>query len=391
MRSSKAVLLSALAVLCTLPLSAQSTNASISGGVFDSSNSSIAGAAVTLTDQQRGTTTGVQTEQDGRFVFPIVQPGLYTVSIKHAGFKVYERRDINVSANDRLALGNVTLDIGSVGDVVQVSAQAIALQTESGERSDTIIGEQIQNIAVNGRSYLALTNLLPGVVNTNSYTTPGHAGVAGIFANGTRGNMNQLTVNGVSNVDTGNNGDQLATFSLDAVQEFKMLTGSYQAEYGRSAGAQISVVTKSGTRDFHGSGYWYHRHEGLNANNWKNNRDGLQRAKFRNNNQGYTIGGPVFIPKLFNTGKEKLFFFWSQEYQRILKPQSRRDLTLPTDLERAGDFSKTVDNNGNPFPYIRDASTGLPCSASNISGCFQSGGVVGRIPRAGCMDPGSQS
>src|SRR5260370_41727340 len=101
--------------------------------------------------------------------------------------------------------------------------------------------------------------------------------------------------------------------SLDCVQEFRILTANYQAEFGRSSGAQISVVTKSGTSQFHGSGYLFHRNEGLNANNWKNNRDGLQRQKFRFNDAGYTIGGPVFIPKVPKRSQDQLFFFWCHE------------------------------------------------------------------------------
>src|SRR5262249_35921874 len=154
---------------------------------------------------------------------------------------------------------------------------------------------------------------------------------------------------------------------------------NYQAEYGRSSGAQISVVTKSGTSAFHGSGYLFHRHEGLNANNWKNNRDGLQRNLYRYNDPGYTIGGPAYIPGLFNRNKDKLFFVWSQEFQRQLRPQGRRDITVPTDLERRGDFSQSVDKDGNAFPYIRDPLSGLPCSASDQRGCFADGGVLGRI------------
>src|SRR5262249_37271524 len=158
--------------------------------------------------------------------------------------------------------------------------------------------------------------------------TAGHGGLSSISTNGGRTNQNNLTLNGIGNVDTGNNGDQLATISLDAVQEFKILTSNYQADYGHSSGSQISAVTNSGTRDFHGSGYLFHRHEGLNANNWKNNRDGLQRNLYRFNDVGYTIGGPIYLPGKFNRNKDKLFFFWSQEYQRQLKPQGRRDVTM---------------------------------------------------------------
>src|SRR5260221_9978249 len=184
--------------------------------------------------------------------------------------------------------------MGSWNRPVKVHADALQLQTESGERSETMNTRVLQNIAINGRSYLPLVALIPGVTTAPNLQTAGHAGIGNISANGGRANQNNLTLDGVGDVDTGNNGDQLATISLDSVQEFRVLTSNYQAEYGRSSGAQISVVTKSGSSEFHGSGYLFHRHEGLNANNWKNNRDGLPRNLFRFNDPGYTIGGPGY-------------------------------------------------------------------------------------------------
>ncbi|MDE3165235.1 MAG: hypothetical protein KGN36_05465, partial [Acidobacteriota bacterium] len=192
-----------------------------------------------------------------------------------------------------------------------------------------------------------------------------------IAANGTRQNSNQLMINGISDTDTGSNGSQNVTLSLDSVQEFKILTGVYQAEYGRAMGAQISVVTKSGTSDLHGSGYWFHRNEGMNADNWKNNRDGLPRNLFRFNDQGWTVGGPVYIPKVLPR-RDKLFFFWSEEFQRQLQPQSARYVTVPTDLERAGDFSKSVDQNGNAVT-IRDPNTQTPLPGNVIPANLQYG------------------
>jgi len=148
----------------------------------------------------------------------------------------------------------------------------------------------MENIAVNSRSYLDLVKLVPGVVSTVNLQTAGPGGLGSISANGTRTNSNQLTINGISNVDTGSNGGANVTISLDSVQEFKILTGVYQAEYGRSMGAQISVATKSGTSQYHGSGYWFHRHDSLNANNWLSNRNGLPRQLFRFNDVGATFG-----------------------------------------------------------------------------------------------------
>ena len=157
-------------------------------------------------------------------------------------------------------------------------------------------------------------------------------------SNGGRANSNQLTINGISNVDTGSNGSVNATVSLDSVQEFKILTGVYQAEYGRSSGAQISVVTKSGSSDLHGSGYWFHRNDSLNANNWKNTRDGLPRNLFRFNDQGFTLGGPGYIPKVYH-GRNRTFFFFNYTGFRQAPGGNPSTVTVPTAKERSGDFS----------------------------------------------------
>jgi hypothetical protein len=269
-----------------------------------------------------------------------------------------ERAGVVLNANDKLALGEVTMEVGAVTEQIEVSASAITLQTESAERSAALISKQMENIAVNSRSYLDLVKLVPGVVSTVNLQTAGPGGLSSMSVNGTRVNSNQLTINGISNVDTGSNGSVNVTLSLDSVQEFKILTGVYQAEYGRAMGAQISVVTKSGSSDLHGSAYWFHRHDDLNANNWFNNRNGLPRNLFRFNDLGYTVGGPVYIPKILKS-RQKLFFFWSEEFQRQLRPEAFRQITVPTALERTGDFSKSVDNNGNSFA-IRDWTTNAP-------------------------------
>jgi hypothetical protein len=381
-------LIALISLSLAVPVLSQTSSGSIAGGVRDSQDLAVSNATVTITELQRKTSLVAKTDAEGRFVFPQLLPGMYNISVEAPGFKKVERKDIALVANDKITVGTITLEVGSTTETVEVSAQVLELKTESSERSDAIVGKQLTDLAVNSRSYLQLAGLATGVVSTANLTTGGHGGLANISANGQRFDHNQLTLNGIGNVDTGNNGDQLATISLDAVQEYKILTSSYQAEYGRSAGAQISVVTKSGTSSFHGSGYLYHRHEGLNANNWKNNRDGLPRQLFRFNDPGYTIGGPIYIPNHFNRNRNKLFFFWSQEFQEQLKPQGRRDATFPTLLERQGDFSKSADKNGNPFPYIRDPLDGRACNAGNTAGCFQDGGVLGRIPANRLYSPG---
>lgn len=359
---------------------AQTTSGSISGSVADRAGAVIPGASVTVTEDSRKFSLTAISDETGRFVFAQVPPGTYTISIEIPGFKRFEQKNVVLSANDRLALGVVNIDVGQLTESIEVTTEAAILKTESAERSDTLVARQIENIGVNGRSPLALMALVPGVVATGDFRTGGPQGLGNISANGSRANQNQFTINGISNVDTGSGGTVNVTISQDSVQEFKVLAGVYQAEYGRSAGTQITVVTKSGTSEFHGSGYWFHRHDSLNANTWLNNRQGLPRGLQRFNDVGYTIGGPI--------KKDKLFFFFSQEYQRQLRPQAVRRRTVPTELERNGDFSQSVDSSGRPFPYIKDPLSTQPCSSSNTAGCFKDGGVLGRIPTDRLYGPG---
>src|SRR5947209_6512717 len=336
------------ALVLAIPGNAQTTSGSIAGSVVDAQHAAVPNANGSAMEQEQKVRYAAKTDDAGRFVFAQVPPGTYTLSIEAAGFKKYDRPGIKLNANDKLALGDLVMEVGTVTETIEVSASAVTLKTESAERSDALVAKQMENIAVNGRSYLDLVKLVPGVVSTVNLATAGPGGLGSISANGTRTNSNQLTINGISNVDTGSNGGANVTMSLDSIQEFKILTGVYQAEFGRSMGAQISVLTKSGTSQFHGSGYWFHRHDGLNANNWLSNRNNLPRQLFRFNDLGATIGGPVYIPKVMKN-RQKLFFFWSEEFQRQLRPQGSRPLTVPTALERKGDFSQSVDNNGNPF------------------------------------------
>ena len=272
---------------------AQTITGSMSGRVIDQQGAAVPNATVTATEPTRKTTNTAKTNGQGEFQFAGLNPGSYTIAVEAAGFKKLDRKNTALDANDKLSLGDLTLQVGAVTESIEVSASAATLQTESVDRSATITGKQVENIQVNGRNPLDMAKLIPGVVSTANVSAGGVGGLSGLQVNGNRGTSNQLTINGVSDIDTGANGSQNVTVSQDSMAEFKILTGTYQAEYGRNAGAQISLVTKSGTDQFHGSGYWYHRHDDLNANTYINNVRGLNKPLFRYNDPGYTIGGPV--------------------------------------------------------------------------------------------------
>jgi hypothetical protein len=398
-----------LALALTSVAAAQTTSGTIAGTITDPNQAAISSATVKITEESKIFTLSATTDAQGRFVFPQVPPGTYKMLIEAGGFKKLERTGIVLVANDKLTLGDLVLQVGGASETVTVTAEATLVQAESGERSYAVQGEVVRNIAVNGRNFAALAAISQGLVPINAPSGDSRVDdITQISANGLRTSANNLQIDGVATVDTGNNG-QLVQVTLDAIAEFKVLTSNYQAEYGRSAGAQISAVTRSGTKDFHGSFYAFRRHDGMNANTWINNhtpsadsagnpRTFTPKPKLDQRDIGYTIGGPVWIPKVFNKSKDKLFFFFSQEYQhRLTPPAGPNRVTVPTALERMGDFSQSVDASGKPFPYIADPEAkkrGLPCTAptstapAQTSGCFQDGGVLGRIPVGTLYQPG---
>jgi len=332
----------------------------------------IQSATVTVTDSSKNFSAVTKTGMEGNFLSAGLAPGNYSVSVEAPGFKKFSQTGIPLDANDKLDVGSLRLEVGAVTESIEVTSQAALLKTESVELSGTITGRQIENIEVNGRNPLDMAKLIPGVVSTANFSVGGIGGLNGLNVNGERASQNNLTINGIGAVDTGNNGQQTAVLSIDSVSEFKILTGVYQAEYGRSIGAQISLVTKTGTEQFHGSGYWYHRHDSLNANSFLNNarpsfgQAFVPRTLYRYNDPGYTVGGPIYIPKVFDRTRHKAFFFWSQEFQRQLSPTGPRNATVPTALERTGDFSQSVDNNNKPLTSILDPLSRLPIPNKQI-------------------------
>jgi hypothetical protein len=360
---SRTTIVSACLLLGVFAAHGQNITGSMTGRVVDEQRSAVASALVTVNDPKKNITVSQKTNNNGDFTIAGLVPGNYVIAVEAPGFKKLSRPGIALDANDKLAIDDLVLEIGAVTESIEVSAAAALLQTESVERSATITSKQIENIEVNGRNPLDMAKLVPGVTFTTgmNYAVANSGTGANTFSvNGARPSQNQLSLNGIGNVDTGNNGGMNVSVSLDSIAEFKILTGSYQAEFGRSVGAQISLVTKSGSEDFHGAGYWYHRHDSLNANTFINNVRGLSKPLFRYNDPGYYLGGPIFIPKVFERARHRAFFFFSQEFQRQLVPNTPRNQIVPTALERKGDFSQSVNNNAQKLTFINDPTTGKP-------------------------------
>ncbi|HYE74751.1 MAG TPA: carboxypeptidase regulatory-like domain-containing protein, partial [Blastocatellia bacterium] len=382
-----------LLALILVPMSyGQSTSGSITGTVKDAAGAPVADATVTITHAATNISRQVMTNSNGTFSAPQLPPGTYVVTVEKNGFKKFEKTDIVLNATDIVNAGDFVLAVGALSDTVTVTADSarIEIQSESGERSGLVTGKQLSDLALNGRSYHDFLKTIPGVItgNNNSGQVSSSTGSLGAFAvNGTRPNQKELAVDGSSNIDTGNNTDTHASLNPDAIAEVKVLTSNFQAEYGRAGGAFISVVSKSGSNEFHGGGRYFYRHEALNANNYFRNAQQLEAARnngrsarnlYRYNSAGYEIGGPVWLPKIGLT-KNKLFFYWNQEYYQQLAPEGARNIRVPTPAERTGDFSATTDGNGNKI-FIKDPLLSGACNANDQTACFRDNGVLNKIP-----------
>ncbi|HEY8551152.1 MAG TPA: TonB-dependent receptor [Vicinamibacterales bacterium] len=345
-------------------VSAQGLTGQISGSVLDSSHSVLPGATVTVQNVNTQVKREVVTDANGLFVVTDLLAGTYQVQVTLAGFKTYQQTNIVLSANERLALRPIVLEVGELQETVAVVAEAARVQTQSGERSGVITQDQLEDISLKGRDYMGMLKLMPGVVDTQNREAPGWNNINGLSINGGRNNTINLTYDGVTNLDTGSNTGPFLAPGLDSIAEIKVLTANYQAEYGRSSGGTINVITKSGTSQFRGGGFYQKRDDALNANEWQNNRLGRPKPPYKFDYTGYHIGGPITFPN-FNTDRSKLFFFWNQEFLPRTNPGNLERRRVPTALERQGDFSQSFGTNGQLL-IVRDPLTGQPFPGNRI-------------------------
>lgn len=337
--------------------SGQTITGSLTGTVHDSGGLAIAGAEVSIRHTATGVLRQTRTNELGDFFFGSVTPGTYTLAVTQQGFKRLEKTNIVVSSLETVSLGILSLEVGQVTESVTVSAAVAQVQTASAERSGTITSSQVDNVLIRGRNVMSLLQLLPGVVDSGQPESISRDW--NINVNGNRRNTSSVSLDGMALNAIGNNFNATVSVSQDAVAEVKILLSNYQAEFGRMSGANIQIVTKSGTKDFRGLASYFKRHEQFNANNFFNNMLGQPRPRYRYNTWNYNVGGPVTIPGVFNRNREKLFFFWSQEFWPIRVNRPIAQLTVPTALERQGNFSQSIDLN-NRLIVVRDPVTRNP-------------------------------
>lgn len=324
---------------------AQESTGSISGTVTDPSGASVPNVAITVSNVQTGVGRKETSNSSGNFVVTSLAVGNYNLTAEAPGFKKFEATQIRVDVNDRLAIP-VHLEIGGLVDTVTVNESGAQLQTQSAELSDLIGAKQTQALPLNGRVFSQLVMLVPGVVSENG-TIGNGVGLSSdttVSINGSQSNSNLWLLDGQNNMDVGSNAQNVVTPPLDALEEFKVLRSNYSAEFGGGTGGVINVVTKQGTRDFHGTVYEYFRNDALDANDFFLNQQGQPRNELRFNNFGYTLGGPFWIPGLYNKDKQKDFFFASYEGRRNVTGNTAQD-NVPDAAERAGNLTELGEPN----------------------------------------------
>src|SRR5260370_673756 len=320
----------------------QTETATVSGMVTDRTAAAVSGAEVRSQSVECGTVTSTTTNNAGIYVFPSVQPGQYQISIQKQGFKQVDLLGLIVNVQDHIEQ-NFRLEVGSVAESVTVEAGASMVNTMDASGSTVVDQTYVANMPLNGRSFQDLILLTPGVVTNSPQTSPfssASVGVSGEFSvNGQRTESNYYTVDGVSaNVGalasapnfpatsgslpvSTTLGTTQGLVSIDSLQEFRVQSSTYSAEYGRSPGGQFNFVTRSGANQWHGTAFDYLRNDVFDANDWFNGYFNQPKPPLRQNDFGGTLGGPVVLPKLYN-GRDKTFFFFSYEGLRLLQPQA---------------------------------------------------------------------
>ncbi len=348
-----AISFAALLVL-TPTASAQKTSGTITGTVTDPSGAVVPGATVSVVNERTGAAREAATNEEGSFSFPELEAGTYRISINKGGFKKLALKNVELHVADVTTL-NLKMEVGTAAETVMVEASPITVNTSTGDVSNIITGEQVRELPMNGRNFVQLTTLVPGAAVGESFDNKNKGLFAGvdISFSGAPSVNNQWTVDGAGNNDIGSQRTILVYPSIDGIEEFKIQRNSYGPEFGGAGGAQINVVTKGGSNQYHGDFYYFGRNDALNAKNYflqsgctAPGDTSCKKQMLRRNDFGYTVGGPI--------KKDKVYFFWSEEWNRERRGRVHHHC-VPTQAERNGDFSNPVCG-----PAPTDPATGMP-------------------------------
>ena len=330
----------------------------IAGTVSDKSGAAIAGAKVVIATVSGNLSRDTETNADGAYTVAGLPGGTYNLTVTAAGFQKFlaQRVVLDVAQKSRV---DVQLQVGVITQEIIVNGEDVAqVDTQSAEIGTTITGKQVDKLELNGRNFTQLVTLATGVVSQTGQDE-GTVGVNGNVAysiNGGRTEYNNWEIDGGDNMDNGSNTTLNVYPNLEAIAEFKVLTSNYGAQYGRNGSGTVEVETKSGTHDFHGSAFEYLRNDFFNANSWQDNGTGIARPEYKKHDFGYTVGGPLYIPHVYNNDKKKTFFFWSQEWRKEKVPGAPINQNVPSDLERTGNFNDVC-------PVYAGAGSAFPTTA----------------------------
>jgi hypothetical protein len=346
-------------------VSAQTVVGRISGTVQDSNGANVPNASVKVTNSANNFERTVTTDENGFYTITNLPVGTYTIEAESKGYKKALVSGQSVTADARLTV-DLKLEVGEVSETVEiVGAAGETVNTTSGEVARVIDQQQVQNLALNGRNYIQLLSFVPGValLNDDQLELTTSLATNNQSINGNRGQTNNVTVDGGFNLQSGSNASQINNVGIDYIQEVKIQTSNFSAEYGRNSGAQVSLVTRSGGNDFHGSAFEFLRNDKLDARPFF----APTRPTLRFNNFGYSFGGPII--------KDKLFFFGGQEWKYIRRLSAPQRRTVPTLAELNGDFSfrlRGADGivGTNDDGLLKDPNSSLPCTTANRAGCF---------------------
>src|SRR6202140_1520137 len=317
-------------VIVPIAVSAQDTGA-ITGTVHDSSGAVVSGATVKIVSAAGGNDRTLTTNSDGDYLAAGLPGGNYDITVTAQGFKTFKAKAVALRVAQKARV-DATLTIGQLATEVVVQGEQLnQVETQSSELAGTVTGKQMTQLELNGRNYTQLVSLTPGTTNQSGTDEPGTgAATVAYSVNGGRTEYNNWEVDGANNLDDGSNTTMITYPSLDAIAEFRVLTSNYGAQYGKDGSGTVEVETKAGTNKFHGDVYEFNRNDAYNAKKAFQTRV----PKYKKNDYGFTLGGPVFIPGHYNSGKTKTFFFWSEEWRKDIVPGVNFNVIVPSAAER---------------------------------------------------------
>jgi hypothetical protein len=339
-----------------------STAGNITGTVRDPQGAAVPKAEVTVTDEKTGASRTVTADDDGFYNIPSLPAGVYTVTTSPAGFKKTITTGVQLHVSENKVV-NLDLQVGQVSEVVTITSESAPVELRSGEVSSLVSEKQVTELPLNGRNYAQLALMVPGISQAGSFAARGTGLDSNVdmSVNGNQSNANLWTVDGVNNMDVGSNATLLVFPSIDSIQEFRVERNSFSAEYGQAQGAVINLITKGGSNDFHGAGFYFLRDDSLNAAdaflkaNPAKDAQGheIKKGALQYKNFGFNFNGPIW--------KNKAFFFWSEEWRREKRGQTLPQQLVPTAAEKVGDFSGALTG---PLPH--NPFTGLPFPGNKI-------------------------